>query len=139
MEGATLKIVSFSIPPSTRCAGLLYTIAMRFNLSMFRLYCSTSAVLESLPRQFFISEAANLVSRICSSRCRSASLEDNTTWDLVSDIEKLRIHLQVDKWHVFGGSWVSFSLNHSLLVAEQSDYHRAPLCLSPMHRYTTRL
>ena len=38
---------------------------------------------------------------------RLASLEDNTTWDLVKDIEKLREHLGIDKWHVFGGSWVS--------------------------------
>lgn len=36
-----------------------------------------------------------------------ASLEQNTTWDLVSDIEKLREHLKVDKWVVFGGSWGS--------------------------------
>ncbi|EDR10050.1 prolyl aminopeptidase [Laccaria bicolor S238N-H82] len=35
----------------------------------------------------------------------SASLEENTTWDLVKDIEKLRIQLGVEKWHVFGGSW----------------------------------
>ena len=39
--------------------------------------------------------------------CRTASLEENTTWDLVKDIEKLREHLGIDKWHVFGGSWVS--------------------------------
>ena len=37
----------------------------------------------------------------------TASLEENTTWDLVKDIEKLREHLGVEKWHVFGGSWVS--------------------------------
>ncbi|PPR03315.1 hypothetical protein CVT26_007789 [Gymnopilus dilepis] len=37
----------------------------------------------------------------------SASLEDNTTWDLVKDIERLREHLKIDKWHVFGGSWGS--------------------------------
>lgn len=36
-----------------------------------------------------------------------ASLEENTTWDLVSDIEKLREHLGIDKWQVFGGSWGS--------------------------------
>ncbi|GBG60540.1 hypothetical protein CBR_g8564 [Chara braunii] len=36
-----------------------------------------------------------------------ASIEENTTWDLVSDIEKLREHLKVDKWQVFGGSWGS--------------------------------
>ncbi len=40
---------------------------------------------------------------------RTASLEENTTWDLVKDIEKLREHLGIDKWHVFGGSWVSRS------------------------------
>ncbi|PSS16957.1 hypothetical protein M430DRAFT_51279 [Amorphotheca resinae ATCC 22711] len=36
-----------------------------------------------------------------------ASLEDNTTWDLVSDIEALRQHLKIEKWIVFGGSWGS--------------------------------
>jgi proline iminopeptidase len=34
-------------------------------------------------------------------------LENNTTWDLVSDIEKLRLHLNVDRWLLFGGSWGS--------------------------------
>jgi len=37
----------------------------------------------------------------------SASLEANTTWDLVNDIERLRIHLKIEKWVVFGGSWGS--------------------------------
>ncbi|KAF8339830.1 prolyl aminopeptidase serine peptidase [Cantharellus anzutake] len=37
----------------------------------------------------------------------SASLEENTTWDLVEDIERLRKHLKVDRWVVFGGSWGS--------------------------------
>lgn len=36
-----------------------------------------------------------------------ASLEENTTWHLVEDIEKLREHLGIDKWIVFGGSWGS--------------------------------
>ena len=36
-----------------------------------------------------------------------ASLEDNTTWDLVADIEFLRHHFGVEKWLVFGGSWGS--------------------------------
>lgn len=36
-----------------------------------------------------------------------AELRENTTWDLVSDIEKLRKHLGVEKWMVFGGSWGS--------------------------------
>jgi len=37
----------------------------------------------------------------------SACLEENTTWHLVEDIEKLREHLKVEKWVVFGGSWGS--------------------------------
>jgi proline iminopeptidase len=36
-----------------------------------------------------------------------ADLVDNTTWDLVADIEKLRAHLGIDRWQVFGGSWGS--------------------------------
>jgi proline iminopeptidase len=36
-----------------------------------------------------------------------ASLEDNTTWHLVEDIETLRAHLRIEDWHVFGGSWGS--------------------------------
>jgi proline iminopeptidase len=34
-----------------------------------------------------------------------AELIDNTTWDLVADIEKLRRHLGIERWQVFGGSW----------------------------------
>jgi proline iminopeptidase len=34
-------------------------------------------------------------------------LAANTTWHLVADIEKLREHLNVDRWQVFGGSWGS--------------------------------
>ncbi|KZT73666.1 proline iminopeptidase [Daedalea quercina L-15889] len=37
----------------------------------------------------------------------TASIEENTTWDLVKDIENLREHLKIEKWNVFGGSWGS--------------------------------
>lgn len=33
------------------------------------------------------------------------SLKHNTTQDLVEDIERLRKHLDIDKWSIFGGSW----------------------------------
>jgi proline iminopeptidase len=36
-----------------------------------------------------------------------ASLDDNTTWHLVEDIEKVRKHFGVEQWLVFGGSWGS--------------------------------
>jgi len=46
-----------------------------------------------------------------------ASLENNTTEHLISDIEKLRTHLEIDRWHVFGGSWGS-----TLALAYAQDY-----------------
>lgn len=36
-----------------------------------------------------------------------ASLENNTTQDLIADMEMIRNHLNIDKWLVFGGSWGS--------------------------------
>jgi pimeloyl-ACP methyl ester carboxylesterase len=36
-----------------------------------------------------------------------AELAENTTWDLVADIERLRLHLGIARWQVFGGSWGS--------------------------------
>jgi proline iminopeptidase len=46
--------------------------------------------------------------RGCGRSTPYASLEHNTTWDLVDDIEKLRTQVaKVDKWMVFGGSWGS--------------------------------
>lgn len=37
----------------------------------------------------------------------AAELNENSTWDLVSDIEKIREHLDIQDWIVFGGSWGS--------------------------------
>ncbi len=34
-------------------------------------------------------------------------LRENTTWDLVADTERIRTHLGISKWLVFGGSWGS--------------------------------
>ena len=34
-------------------------------------------------------------------------IQDNTTPHLINDLELLRQHLKIDKWHVFGGSWGS--------------------------------
>ena len=46
--------------------------------------------------------------RGCGKSTPYASLDHNTTWDLVDDIEKLRTQVaKVDKWQVFGGSWGS--------------------------------
>ncbi|EIM27433.1 prolyl aminopeptidase [Microvirga lotononidis] len=45
--------------------------------------------------------------RGCGRSTPYASLEANTTWHLVADIERLRAILGVEKWMVFGGSWGS--------------------------------
>ena len=45
--------------------------------------------------------------RGCGRSTPFASLEDNTTWHLVADIERLREMAGIDKWMVFGGSWGS--------------------------------
>src|SRR5690606_37090218 len=34
-----------------------------------------------------------------------AELRENTTWDLVADIEKIREKLGIESWYVFGVSW----------------------------------
>lgn len=45
--------------------------------------------------------------RGCGRSTPHASLEANTTWHLVADIERLREMAGVEKWQVFGGSWGS--------------------------------
>ena len=45
--------------------------------------------------------------RGCGKSTPHAELRENTTWDLVADAEKLRTHLGIDRWVVFGGSWGS--------------------------------
>ncbi|WP_328805122.1 prolyl aminopeptidase [Stappia albiluteola] len=45
--------------------------------------------------------------RGCGRSTPHAELAENTTWDLVADIERLRTHLGIERWQVFGGSWGS--------------------------------
>jgi proline iminopeptidase len=52
-----------------------------------------------------------------------ASLTANTTWHLVADIERLRAHLAIDRWLVFGGSWgstlaLAYAQTHPQAVTE---------------------
>jgi proline iminopeptidase len=61
--------------------------------------------------------------RGCGRSTPHASLEDNTTWDLVEDIEKLRTHLGIERWQVFGGSWgstlaLAYAQKHAERVTE---------------------
>ncbi|MBT9316990.1 prolyl aminopeptidase [Leptothoe spongobia] len=61
-------------------------------------------------RQFFDPERWRVIlfdQRGCGQSTPHADLTDNTTWDLVDDIERLRSHLDIKQWTVFGGSWGS--------------------------------
>jgi proline iminopeptidase len=61
-------------------------------------------------RRFFNPKKYRIIlfdQRGCGKSTPHNSLENNTTWDLVADIEKLRKHLDIDQWIIFGGSWGS--------------------------------
>ncbi|OLT62279.1 prolyl aminopeptidase [Moorena bouillonii] len=61
-------------------------------------------------RQYFDPQKWRIVmfdQRGCGKSIPHAELDQNTTWDLVSDIEKLRVKLGIEQWVVFGGSWGS--------------------------------
>jgi proline iminopeptidase len=45
--------------------------------------------------------------RGCGQSTPHAELAENTTWDLVADMERLRQHLKIARWQVLGGSWGS--------------------------------
>jgi proline iminopeptidase len=61
-------------------------------------------------RRFFDPTAWRIVlfdQRGCGKSRPHASLDENTTPHLVEDIEKLRRHLGIERWTLFGGSWGS--------------------------------
>jgi proline iminopeptidase len=77
-------------------------------------------------RRFFNPSLYHVVlfdQRGCGKSTPHASIEQNTTWDLVEDIEKIRVHLGFQKWQVFGGSWgstlaLAYSQTHPDRVTE---------------------
>jgi proline iminopeptidase len=64
--------------------------------------------------------------RGCGRSTPHAELRENTTWDLVADIERLREHLGIDRWQVFGGSWGS---TLALAYAQSHPEHVTALVL----------
>jgi proline iminopeptidase len=61
-------------------------------------------------RQFFDPKAFHVVlfdQRGSGKSTPHAELRENTTWELIKDIEALREKFGVEKWYVFGGSWGS--------------------------------
>lgn len=73
---------------------------------------------EDYHRRFFDPERYRIVlfdQRGCGRSTPHASLENNTTQALVADIERIREHLGIERWVLFGGSWGS---TLSLVYAE---------------------
>lgn len=64
-----------------------------------------------------------------------ASVEANTTWHLVADIEKIRETLGIDRWIVFGGSW---GASLALIYAETHPERAAALALRGVFLVTER-
>ncbi|WP_406615325.1 prolyl aminopeptidase [Mycoplasmopsis hyopharyngis] len=61
-------------------------------------------------RQFFDPQVYRVIlfdQRGCGKSTPSAEIKENNTWELIKDIEKIRVHLNIDKWILFGGSWGS--------------------------------
>ncbi len=61
-------------------------------------------------RRFFDSRAYHIIlfdQRGSGKSTPHAELRENTTWDLIKDIEALREKFNIEKWCVFGGSWGS--------------------------------
>ena len=74
--------------------------------------------IEPIYRQYFDSNKWRIIifdQRGCGKSTPFSELRENTTWDLVDDIEKIRRHLKIDSWVVFGGSWGStLSLTYAI-------------------------
>jgi proline iminopeptidase len=65
---------------------------------------------EHVHRRYFDPEHYRIIlfdQRGCGKSRPHASLDNNTSQDLVADLEKIRERLNIDKWVVFGGSWGS--------------------------------
>jgi len=77
-------------------------------------------------RRFFNPDIYRIIvfdQRGCGRSKPHGCLENNTTWDLVSDIEILRETLNIDTWLVFGGSWgstlsLAYAQSHPSSVSE---------------------
>jgi proline iminopeptidase len=71
--------------------------------------------------------------RGCGRSTPFASLDNNTTWHLVADIERLREMMGVETWQVFGGSWGS---TLALAYAETHPEHVSELVLRGIYLLT---
>jgi proline iminopeptidase len=80
--------------------------------------------IEPKHRQYFDPKKWRVIlfdQRGCGKSTPFGELRENTTFDLVADMEKIRLTLGIDKWHLFGGSWgstlaLSYAITHPTRV-----------------------
>lgn len=81
---------------------------------------------DSSMRRFFDPKKWRIIlfdQRGCGKSTPFAELKENTTWDLISDMEKVRTALKIEKWSVFGGSWgstlaLAYAITHTERVLD---------------------
>jgi len=80
---------------------------------------------EPIYRQYFNPKKWRIIifdQRGCGKSSPHAELEQNTTWDLVDDIERIREKLNINKWSIFGGSWGStLALSYAIKNPEKCN------------------
>jgi len=84
------------------------------------------AGLDPMYRRFFDPTKYRIIlfdQRGCGQSLPKGNLEENTTWELIADMEKIREHLGIETWQVFGGSWgstlgLAYAINHPQRVNE---------------------
>mgnify|MGYP003111063319 FL=1 len=84
---------------------------------------------DALSRRFFDPTLYRIITfdqRGCGRSTPHASLENNTTAHLIADMQRIREHLGIDKWVLFGGSWGS---TLSLAYAQSYPEHVHALIL----------
>ncbi len=89
-------------------------------------------------RRYFDPEVWRVIlfdQRGCGRSRPHASVENNTTWHLVDDIERIRTDLGIEKWAVFGGSW---GATLALVYAQACPDHVAYLALRGVFLATER-
>lgn len=80
-------------------------------------------------RRFFDPDRYRIIlfdQRGCGHSTPHGSLENNTTQALIEDMEKIRQHLDIDKWILFGGSW---GATLSLCYAQKHPMHVSRMIL----------
>lgn len=100
VDGCWRRPGSSSIPMPTRWSSL--TSVERARVPRSLAWRSAVPLLAGIEAMMTSSQCLHVG---CSTR--ALLLQENTTWDLVEDMEKLRVHLGIDSWLVFGGSWGS--------------------------------